>query len=218
MKVGILGGTFDPIHFGHLRIAEETGQKLCLEKVYLVPSSCPPHKADGVPVTPFEHRLAMAELGAANSPLLEVLDLEGKRPGLSYSIETLRELSRTLSSPELFFILGTDAFLEIETWKDYTRLFDYADFVVVRRPGCEEKNLDSFILNVRGDIRKTANAGVYKTASGKSIIVLTLTLLAISSTGIRQMAAKGLSFRFLVPETVRQYIMDKGLYRDDPLY
>lgn len=213
MKIGILGGTFDPIHFGHLRTAEEAGQKLGLEKVYLIPSSSPPHKTGDRPITPFHHRLVMARMAASGSPLLEALDLEGRRPGHSYSIETLKELKNMFSpQPELFFIVGTDAFLEIETWKAYQKLFDYAHFVIIQRAGHETEKLAPFLMKVRPDIRKTGDPDIHMTSSGMTIRIMELTFLAISSTGLREMIAKGESIRFLVPETVREYIMEKGLY------
>ena len=130
MRLGILGGTFDPIHLGHLRVAEEISEEFNLERLFLIPSAAPPHK-EIKPVTPFEHRLAMTRLAAKESSKFEALDLEGRRQGLSYSVETLRELHQTLrSDPTLFFIIGMDAFLEIRTWKEYERLFDYAHFLV----------------------------------------------------------------------------------------
>lgn len=214
MKIGILGGTFDPIHLGHLRTAEDISWSLGLEKIFLIPSSYPPHKTK-VQITPFHRRLAMARLAAAESPVFEALDLEGRRQGYSYSIETLKELNRKFSpKPELFFILGTDALLEIETWKDYQRLFDYAHFAIVQRAGHEEKNLEPFLVKVRKDIKKTANPDTYITLSEKTVRILTPTCLGISSTHIRQMVAQGRSVRFLVPESVRKYIIDKGLYQN----
>ena len=212
MKIGILGGTFDPIHLGHLRTAEEVGEGLDLEKVYLIPSASPPHKTDE-PVTPFHHRLAMAGMAANQSPMLEALDLEGKRPGLSYSIETLREL-RNMLGPEsdLYFIIGTDAFIEIDTWMEYQRLFDYANFAVIRRAGYDVKSFESFLTTLHSDIKSTSVADVYVISSGKKILVITSTLMEISSTRIRQLAAQGRSVRFLVPEAVGEYIRQQGLY------
>ena len=123
MNLGILGGTFDPIHFGHLRVAEEMGEELGLERVYLIPAALPPHK-DEKPVTSFQHRMAMTRIAVEGSPVLEALDLEGRRQGRSYSIETLREFRQTIEgSFGLFFIIGLDAFLEIGTWKEYEALF-----------------------------------------------------------------------------------------------
>ena len=217
MKLGILGGTFDPIHLGHLRSAEEIGLQLGLEKVYLIPSALPPHKTE-TPVTPFHHRLAMTRLGTDCSDLLETMDLEGKRPGFSYSIETLRELHRIFGPGlELFFILGMDAFLEIRTWRNYKRLFDFAHFVILFRPGCRNHGLNAVFSDLGVERSKTGNENIFAAPSGRTIILMTATLMEISSTNIRNMVKEDKSIHFLVPETVRTYIFEKGLYRrDDP--
>jgi nicotinate-nucleotide adenylyltransferase len=217
LKLGILGGTFDPIHLGHLRSAEEIGQHLALEKVYLIPSSLPPHKAE-IPVTPFHHRLAMTRLGTDCSRLLETTDLEGNRPGFSYSIETLQEL-RQVFGPEqdLFFIVGMDAFLEIKTWRNYKNLFDYAHFVILSRAGCQNYGLEAIFsdLDIKGP--KTGSGKFFVAPSGKSITLITSTPMEISSTNIRNMVKEDKSIHFLVPEAVRAYIIEKGLYlSDDP--
>lgn len=210
-RLGIFGGTFDPVHLGHLRSAEQIGEELSLEKIYLVPSASPPHKAK--PAMPFHHRLAMARLALGDSPLLDVLDLEGKRAGLSYSIETLKEFHNLFSpDPELFFILGMDAFLEIKTWKEYQDLFDYAHFVIIRRAGYKPEDLEPFLLNLRVGAKKTRKPDVFITQSGKTLILMAPTLMDISSTRIREMVTEGRSIRFLVPESVRDYIREKGLY------
>ena len=193
----------------------EIGRKLGLDKVYLIPSSSPPHKNNS-PVAPFHHRLAMVQKAVEISPLLEVLDLEGERPGFSYTIETLKELNRMFSpAPDLFFILGTDAFLEIETWKKYRELFDHTHFIVIQRAGHETENLEHFLRKVRPDIRRTGESHSYTTSSGKTVSIMTSTFMEISSTGLREMIKNGESIRFLVPETVRDYIIKKGLYRND---
>ena len=215
MKLGILGGTFDPIHLGHLRTAEETGQELGLEKVYLIPSASPPHKT-WEPVASFKHRLAMAQLAVSDSSLLEVLDLEGKRPGLSYSIETLKEFHKIFSpDPELFFILGVDAFLEINTWKDYQELFNYAHFVIIERAGFQPHDLKAFLLSLGLKVKNAKLSDVFITQSGNTVALSTPTLIDISSTQIRELVAGDKSIRFLLPESVRKYIVEKGLYRND---
>ncbi len=215
LKLGILGGTFDPIHLGHLRTAEEVGQELSLDKVYLIPSALPPHKNND-PITPFYHRMLMTRIAIGDSPLLEALELEGRRHGFSYSIETLQELHRMFSpEPELFFILGTDAFLEIESWKEYRKLFDYAHFVVIQRAGYRTKRLEPLLMKVRTDAKRKGGRGVYVTSSGKTVTVMASTLMEISSTRIRKTVAEGKSIRFLVPEAVREYIMEKGLYANN---
>jgi nicotinate-nucleotide adenylyltransferase len=212
-KLGILGGTFDPIHLGHLRTAVEIGQEMGLEKVYLIPSASPPHKTVE-PVTPFKHRLAMARLALGDPSFLEVLDLEGNRPGLSYSIETLKEIHRTFSpEPELYFIMGVDAFQEIRTWKEYRHLFDYSHFVIIQRPGTQLDKIDFLLANTGLDIRKTKNPDVFTAPSGKTLSFMATTRMDISSTGIREAIRNGKSIRFLVPDKVRNYIITKGLYR-----
>ncbi len=213
MNIGILGGTFDPIHLGHLRIAEESGEALALEKVFLVPSSSPPHKSMQ-PVSPFHHRLAMVKIAAEGSPLLEALDLEGRRQGYSYSIETLKELKTMFRpEPELFFILGIDAFLEIETWKEYKSLFEYAHFAVIQRAGYGKIEIEPFLRKIRTDIRKSENPDIFETCSEKKVYILTLSSLKISSTDLRWRVANNKSIRFLVPEAIREYIMNNGIYQ-----
>lgn len=213
MRVGILGGTFDPVHLGHLRLAEEAGDALHLEKVYLVPAASPPHK-ERKSVAPFHHRLAMTQLGAKESPLLEAMDLEGRRGGLSYSIETLREFHRTFGPGlELFFILGVDAFLEIRTWKEHERLFDYARFVVVSRPGFPAQAVEPFLSGLGAGPEKRGAGEIPAVSSGNGLISMEATLMDISSSRIREKVACGESIRFLVPESVREYIIEKGLYK-----
>ncbi len=213
LRLGILGGTFDPIHMGHLRTAEEIGEKLALKKVYLIPSASPPHKTQ-TPVSRFEHRVAMTRLGAAESPALEAVDLESKRSGLSYSIETLRELHEALHAPEIFFILGTDAFLEIKTWKEYEQLFHYAHFVIIMRPGFRSRGLDLLFSELGARSSDEDSRGLYLMPSGKKIMVMATTLMDISSTGVRRSVREGKSVRFLVPQTVIQYIEKQRLYRN----
>jgi nicotinate-nucleotide adenylyltransferase len=212
LRFGILGGTFDPIHLGHCRLAEETGEDLKLERVFLIPAAAPPHK-ERKPITSFQHRLEMVRIAAQGSPLLEALDLEGRRLGLSYSIETLRELHEGFKpDPEIFFILGMDAFLEIDTWKEYERLFDYAHFVVIDRPGFGLEGLEPFLLSLGVHFRKEGEGGPFVAPSGYTIAGRKATLMDISSTMIREKASAGKSFRFLVPEAVRSYITENGLY------
>ena len=212
MRLGILGGTFDPVHFGHLRIAEEVCENLELEKVLLIPGALPPHK-DREAVTPFEDRLAMSRIAAQESPFLEVLGLEGDREGLSYSIETLREIHELYDSVlDLFFIIGMDAFQEIKTWKEYKNLFSEANFVVINRPGFSYKELKPFVLSLDVGFREGDDPNTFVVPSGNLLIYKEATLMEISSTGIRDMLAAGRSIRFLVPDPVRSYIFEKGLY------
>jgi nicotinate-nucleotide adenylyltransferase len=214
LKIGILGGTFDPIHLGHLRCAEEICQELDLENVYLIPSASPPHKSKE-PVTSFKHRLAMTRLAADSSPFLEAADLEGRRPGHSYSIETLREFTRIFPPhTDIFFILGVDAFLEIRTWKEYDNLFDYAHFVIITRPGFQADSLKEVLPDSHlGIHRKDGEPDLFVAPSGKTIMLMRATLMDISSTRIRELVKANRSIRFLVSEAVGIYIEKKRLYR-----
>ncbi len=212
-KLGILGGTFDPIHFGHLRTAEEVGQALDLEKIFLIPAASPPHKSNE-PVTPFYHRLAMVRLGVEPSAILEALDLEGRRAGPSYSFDTLRQLkSQYGTTADIYFMVGSDAFLDIRTWKGYGELFDYAHFVLIPRPSYDIEALRDFIFGLGASLNQAGAEDVYTMSSGNRVIIYRSTLIAISATNIRRLAGSGRSIAFLVPEAVRNYIYEKGLYR-----
>lgn len=212
MRLGVLGGTFDPIHLGHLRLAEEVGEGFDLDRVYILPSASPPHKG-GRAVTPFHHRFEMTRLAVEGAPLLTAFDLEARRQGLSFSIETLKEFHRLFpSNLELFFILGTDAFQEIDTWKHYRDLFDYAHFVVVQRPGIPPGQSEEWLCSLGVPFRKEREDR-FVGPSGNEIIYFEATLMDISSTRIREKAGAGKSIRYLVPEGVRCYILDHGLYK-----
>jgi nicotinate-nucleotide adenylyltransferase len=210
--LGILGGTFDPIHFGHLRLAEEVGEELGLEHVYLIPAASPPHK-ERKPISAFQHRMTMTRIAVKESPLLEALDLEAQRQGRSYSIETLKEFHRLFKGAfELFFIIGMDAFLEIGTWKDYKALFDHAHFLVIRRPGFQSGDIDAFLKSLSVGFEMVKDGNIFKAPSGNQLIFKEATLMDISSTDIRNRVVAGKTIRFLLPEAVREYIMEERLY------
>jgi len=212
VKIGILGGTFNPIHLGHLRVAEEIGEDLVLTKVYLIPSGMPPHKPQK-PLADFSHRLEMARLASKTSPILEVWGIEGKKPGLSYSIETLRLFHSHFGSKlELYFILGQDAFIEIKTWKEYQDLFAYASFVVINRPGFNKEKIFTFLDSLNVGFIWNQKRKCFCHPSGNILLEKDTTLMDISASRIREMVAKKKSIRFLVPEVVREYIEKVGLY------
>jgi nicotinate-nucleotide adenylyltransferase len=212
VKLGILGGTFNPIHSGHLRVAEEIGEELGLTKVYIIPSGMPPHK-EPYPLADFPHRLEMALLASKISPLLEVWDIEGKRPGFSYSIETLKVFHSYFgSSLELFFIIGMDAFIEIKNWKEYQNLFNFASFVVINRPGYNKDKFSQFLDSLNVGLTWDEKRKCFCHPSGNVLLKKDTTLMDISATRIREMVAKKKSIHFLVPEVVREYIEKVGLY------
>ncbi|MGD9161384.1 MAG: nicotinate-nucleotide adenylyltransferase [Desulfobacteraceae bacterium] len=212
MRLGILGGTFDPIHFGHLRLAEEMSEELDLAKILLMPGAQPPHKK-GPLVAPFFDRLEMTKIGAAYSDYLEACDIEGHRKGLSYSIETIRIIREKYGSQlDLFFILGSDAFREINTWKEYKSLFQLTNFAVIERPGIALDDLDGFIKLLGTNFKKKSTEN-YINSSGKHVLLKKTTLMDISSTGIRKNIRAGKSINYLVPLKVKEYIIRKGLYK-----
>ena len=212
MKIGILGGTFDPVHFGHLRTAEEIGEFFELEKVYLIPSNKPPHKKGRV-ISSFQDRLYMIKCAIEDSDRLDVLDIEGRRSGYSYTIDTLRELTSDNyfgKQVQIYFIIGSDAFMEIETWKEYKELFKYANFVIVKRSGYN--NIDRLIRKINL-FESQKHKDMIRLSTGKSIYMVKVTYMDISSTQIRELVKKGKSISFLLPEKVKEYILKKGLYR-----
>jgi nicotinate-nucleotide adenylyltransferase len=156
----------------------------------------------------------MTRIASAESPLLKVLDLEARREGFSYSIETLKTFHGMVQPDlDLHFVLGMDAFLEIETWKDFRNLFNYAHFVVIQRPGFPSDVLESFLPTLGVAFGKKIPGNRFVAPSGYEVISMEATLMDISSTKIREKVADGKSIRFLVPEAVRSYIHCNNLYR-----
>lgn len=214
MKIGLFGGTFDPIHWGHLRSAEEVGEGFSLARVLFVPTSRPPHKR-GQTTTPARDRLAMVRLAVADNPRFLVSTIEIRRPGISYSIDTLREFtSRNRGKDSYYFILGLDAFREIDSWKDFERLFPLCNFIVTSRPGSRDSNpLHGCSVAVRRLFCYDPKAKVHRHRSGTTLHFLKLTDFAISASDIRAKVNEGKSIRYLVPLAVESYIKKRGLYQ-----
>lgn len=220
MRIGLLGGTLDPIHFGHLRSAEEIREALKLDEIWFMPAALPPHK-ELSNLTPFTHRLAMVELAVASIDYFRTTAIEDELPGPSYSIDTLKELrERYKDEGEFFFILGSDAFLDIETWKDYGSLTDHVSLVIMRR-GREDPSVLKEVISRAFPSHCIQGKKDFFVAHDKGAIYLySVTHLAISGTDIRHRARSGLSVRFLVPEEVRIYMKKNSLYiqsTSDPL-
>jgi nicotinate-nucleotide adenylyltransferase len=213
-RLGLFGGTFNPIHYGHLRSAEEVCETLSLERLWFMPAGEPPHKTRGA-VTPFAMRLEMARLAVGDHPVMTVSDLEGQRPGRSYSVETLEQVRREAAPDwELYFILGLDAMLEIATWKDYQKLFTLSHFVVLDRPGYDRSGLaEVLVREVHPQFRPLEGEAGFQHPSGHRVIFQETTLMDISGTGIRERVGRGRSIRFLLPEAVREYILTHKLYQ-----
>ena len=214
-RVGILGGTFDPVHNAHLAIAEAVRQALALSGLLFVPAFLPPHKPTYA-ISPFAHRLAMLELAVADRPGFQVSRLEAEREGPSFSIDTLKALRLWLGpEAELFFIIGMDAFAEIHTWKAYRELLDYASFVVIGRPDhCQQSCGQTVVADFPGYafVEALGSWGGESDQEG-AIYPLAVPPMEVSSTAIRQAVREGKSIQGLVPEAVVQYIEAHGLYR-----
>ncbi|MEW6657027.1 MAG: nicotinate-nucleotide adenylyltransferase [Thermodesulfobacteriota bacterium] len=212
-KLGLFGGTFNPIHYGHLRTGEEVVEALGLTRLWFIPASLPPHKS-GPHITPFEMRLEMTRLAVGSHPRITVSDIEGRRPGKSYSIETLRQVRQEQGRDwELYFILGLDAILEITTWKDYAELFTLCNFVVLDRPGYDRSQLEAVLRReVDPQCRPLPGGAGFQHPSGYKTFLMSTTLMDISATRIRRLAGEGRSIRYLLPEKVRRYIITNKLY------
>ncbi|HOP60213.1 MAG TPA: nicotinate-nucleotide adenylyltransferase [Candidatus Saccharicenans sp.] len=210
---GLFGGTFNPIHNGHLRAAEEVMKYFPLDRILFIPSYIPPHK-DQKEVVPACHRWRMVEIACQGHPKFIPSDLEVKSPGPSYSILTLRKLKELFPDDTFWFIVGSDAFLEIETWKDYNQLLKECSFIVVRRPGFELERLDKVIDKIKPEllveIDKREKTEVKDDRPG--LYLLEINALDISSSEIRHRLRAGLPITGLVPPGVEDYIMNNRLY------
>jgi nicotinate-nucleotide adenylyltransferase len=207
---GILGGTFDPIHYGHLRLGEELGDAMGLEQVRLIPAKLPPHRAD--PQVNAQDRLAMARLAAAGNPRFLVDDRELRREGLSYTADTLLELRSELGDQvPLCLMLGVDAFVALTTWSRWRQLFGLAHLIVATRPGYTLE-VDQLPEPLGSLTRERIAKGFGTTASG-CVILREISALDISASSIRQALAQGRSTRYLLPDSVLDYIRGRHLYR-----
>ncbi|MFW6283958.1 MAG: nicotinate-nucleotide adenylyltransferase [Desulfosalsimonas sp.] len=234
IRAGLFGGTFNPVHLGHLRMAEEVREAFGLDKIFFIPAANPPHKSDK-DLAPAKDRYEMLQAAISENPGFEISDAELRRQGRSYTIDTVSQVSATLpEGARCFLIMGMDAFMEIHTWKDYHRLFDTIEVIVISRPqgvlpgrdmnshaGCQSRPASS---GSREKIAKVIfnciSAGYnYNMAScrfehpeKKAVYWFEATALDISASRIRSLAAQGKSIRYLVPGAAEGYIYQKGLY------
>ena len=214
MKWGLFGGTFDPIHIGHLRCATEKLEIFALNRIIFVPASRPPHKLDGV-ITPFYHREQMIRLAIEGNPAFSFSDVENRRDGVSYSVETVEYIldKYRLEKLELYFILGQDAFHAIRTWKDWERLILLCNFAVMTRPGYVNQGLET-ILTPEFASRFTYDEGLkgFRGPKGHMLYFREVTFLDVASSNIRRRAREGKAINYLVPDSVRHYIVKNSLY------
>lgn len=197
-KLGIMGGTFDPIHYGHLVTADAARCQFNLDAVVFVPSGRPPHKKD-YPVTTSEHRYLMTVVAVVTNSYFDVSRMEIDRIGYSYTIDTVKQFRETFPDTELYFITGADAVLEILTWKNMIEILNDCHLISASRPGYELEGLKNNLKNVLGE-------------KATKIHSIEVPALAISSTGIRRRVAEGQPIKYLLPESVEQYILKNRLY------
>ncbi len=214
MKLGLFGGTFDPIHFGHLRCAEEILELFDLTQVVFIPAAQQPLKA-GRKIVPFHHRESMIKLAIADHQGFSCSNLENQRSGYSYSVDTVAHfLDHDCDSGNLYFIVGEDAFQEITLWKDWHTLLSICNFVVMTRPGYTITGLEEILPpDVALHYHYDRKHGGFHGPGMPFIYFRRLTLLDISSTDIRTRLKEGRSVRYLMPDTVHRYIAMHRLYR-----
>jgi nicotinate-nucleotide adenylyltransferase len=198
LRLGVFGGTFDPIHMGHLMAGESVRECLGFDEVVFVPAGCPWLKS-GQPVTNACHRLAMVRLAVEGNPRFWVSDTEIRRGGRSYSVDTIEELRLSRDGDSLFLIVGLDALTEMHRWRHPKRLLDLAALVVIERPGSEREGRYSL---------DRIQVGAWE-----KVHFVDGPVVDVSASDIRQRVADGWSIKYLVPEAVEVYIRDKGLYR-----
>ncbi|BAW79904.1 nicotinic acid mononucleotide adenylyltransferase [Candidatus Nitrosoglobus terrae] len=208
VPIGIFGGTFDPVHFGHLRPALELLERLFLAEIRFIPCRCPPHRP--LPVADPEQRLAMLQLGIAGESRFKVDDREFYRSGPSYMVDTLISLRAEKGQAPLCLILGTDAFLGLPKWYRWLELIELAHLLVIKRPG--EILPQQGVLKDLLDERKISNPKQLKAQSIGCILPMETTQLGISATQIRVLLKAGQSVRYLLPDAVWNYIQTSGLY------
>lgn len=217
-RLGLYGGSFNPIHLGHLRTAVEVRESAALDAVWLIPNHQPPHK-DLADMAPAGDRLAMLESAIAEVDRLRAEPIELERSGPSYSIDTLRLLRARHPSDEFVWILGFDAFSELHTWHEYETLASEVDFLVTTRPprevssGANSALFEELPIAVTQGFCYQEDVGCYIHDSGRRLEFLPVTQLDISASALRADVARGASIRFLVPDPVHAYIVENRLYR-----
>jgi len=205
MGVGLFGGTFDPVHTAHLRIAEEVREAFSLERVYFIPTWIQPLKR-GATGAGADDRVRMLEMATRGNSFFRTSKVEIRRKGISYSIDTVKLFSRRFD--DLYFLVGVDAFSDIGLWRESAELFSMVNFVVMVRPG---KKMEGLPGPLKGHA-KAVDDHTWEHGSGKRIYLHHITQLDVSSTAIRDLSKKGRSIRYLVPDAVERYIAKRGLY------
>ncbi|MFO8031988.1 MAG: nicotinate-nucleotide adenylyltransferase [Desulfohalobiaceae bacterium] len=209
MQLGVLGGSFNPVHNGHLRLALEVLEALGLQRVELVPAPRPPHKAEQN-LMPFELRCELLQLAVESCPGLEINLLEAERPGVSYTYHTLQDYNQEYSSRDLFFILGSNDLLTLPQWYKWSCLPELASFAVVGRQGLEKQQVRDFVYkHFPGAVLDQDQDAAWKLSSKSRLSYVEIPRLDISSSLLRQKMVQGLSLAFLVPDRVQAMLEAK---------
>lgn len=213
MRVAILGGTFNPVHYGHLRVAEEAREAMGLDRVIFMPTFITPHKADEE-AAPASARLEMLRRAVSGNPYFSVSEMEIERGGKSYTIDTVRELKKKERDMEASLIVGNDSFNDITSWREYEELLKLASFIVVHRPGyAVKKPAEALPVELARKFWYDSISGSFMSPFGTGITYLGTTLLDISSSDIRRRVREGGSVKYLLPPRVEDLISECGLYR-----
>jgi nicotinate-nucleotide adenylyltransferase len=202
MRVGIFGGTFDPVHLGHLILAEQCREQGRLDQVWFVPAPRPPHKSEAS-LTRFEQRVEMIQLAIAGQPAFRVEEIEKDRTGPSYTVDTVAELRRLHPGDEFFLLVGSDTLADIHTWYEPARLLDMVGLLVMTRPGRATRTAEE----IRAALRLPVPV---------RLEVIESPLIDISSRDLRVRSAAGRTLRYLLPRAVEMYVMEKHVYRATP--
>jgi len=195
LRLGVFGGSFNPVHFGHLLAADDVGRQLRLDRVLFIPACHPPHKRG--PLTPYRHRLEMTRLAIEGEPGFELCPIEESRPGPSYTVDTLRELQSLYRGASLYLIVGSDQYRSVASWHRPELLTDLARVVAMSRPGVERPPL-------------------FPGHDPKRVLFCTIIPVGISAAAIRARLAKGRSVRYMLPVRVAEYVRRHRLYRSPP--
>jgi nicotinate-nucleotide adenylyltransferase len=218
-KIGMFGGSFNPIHLGHLRAALEVRMAFDLDTVLMIPSARPPHKR-GKSMAPGKDRLEMVRLATSTTPEIVASDMEFNRPGLSYTVETIERFQAKVDDAKVHLIIGLDAFREYETWHRHTDLFRLAPIIVMLRPEREisdlhmaKNQMEKLLSKISDQYRFDPSPPRFTHPELQPVNIFEVTRLAISASHIRQLIKNNVSIRFLVPEKVERYIEKQGLYK-----
>jgi len=220
-KIGLLGGSFNPVHIGHLRAAEEIKENFYLDKVIFIPASVNPLKVGENYLNP-DIRLEMLDIALEDNPYFELSDIEIERESPSYTIDTLKYFYNDFPNDDHYFIVGSELFSNINTWKKYKELFLYSNFIVIHRPGSRSSDKESYFpLEIKNDFRylndgeSYRDTEVFEHKSKSRIYFSSINGIEMSSTMIRNLAGKNRSIKYLVPVELEKYIVYNKIYTEE---